>query len=184
MKRRFFGRVWNVHLFNMEFLSSTRAEDEGSIVQTRFFKYAPMSVEELKKKCTGRALMMDRAIGEKKTADQAAFAVVGMTTGGQIHIAEIYMERGMSPKDKIDKYFELHFAFDCNRHGIETVAYQKALVHLAKEEMFRRGKTMGPAAYFEIEPVTHGNVSKDERIEGILGPRYAAGYITHDHVFI
>ncbi len=183
LRRKSYARVRKLHLFNMEFCSTTKAEDEGAIFQQRFFKYAPMTIPEFISKCPGRALIMDPAIGEKKTADFAAFAVIGMTENGQIHIAEVFMDKGMSPRAKIDKFFELHFTYDCNKHGIETVAYQKALVHLAQEEMFRRGKTMGPKAYFNIEAVTHGNISKAERIEGILSPRYAAGYITHDHIF-
>ena len=182
-KRVSYARLRRLHLFNMEFLSTTRAEDEGSIFQARYFKYAPMSKEEFIRKCPGRALAIDPAISEKKDSDFTALAVVGMTENGQIHVAEVFLGKGLHPKDQVDKYFELHFAYDCNRHGVETVAYQKALLYLLKEEMFRRGKTFGPNAYFEIDPITHGRVSKEERIEGILGPRYAAGYITHDHVF-
>jgi hypothetical protein len=182
-KRQSYARLRKLHLFNMEFCSTTRAEDEGSIFQQRYFKYAPMSREDFIAKCPGRALMVDPAISEKKDSDFCAFAVVGMLESGQIQIQDVQLFRGYHPKEQVDKYFELHFAYDCNRHGVETVAYQKALVHLLREEMFRKGKTFGPAAYFEVEPVTHGRVSKEERIEGILGPRYAAGYITHDHSF-
>lgn len=182
-KRRSFARLRKLHLFNMEFLSTTRAEDEGAIFQARFFKYAPLTSKEFALQCPGRAICLDPAISEKKDSDFTALAVVGMTPRGQIHVAEVHLEKGMHPKAQVDKYFELHFKYDCNRHGVETVAYQKALLHLLKEEMFRRGKTFGPSAYFEVEPITHGKVSKEERIEGILGPRYAAGYITHDHSF-
>lgn len=185
LRRESYARLRKLHLFNMEFLSTTRAEDEGALFQSRFFKYAPMEPKEFSERCPGRALMIDPAISEKKTSDFCAFAVVGMSERGQLHIAEVFMERGMHPKDQVDKYFELHARWDCNKHGIETVAYQKALEHLVREEMFRRGKTLGPKAYFEIEtnPATRGLTSKEERIEGILSPRYAAGYVTHNRVF-
>lgn len=185
VKRASYARLRKLHLFNMEFLSTTRAEDEGSIFQSRFFKYAPMEPKEFADRCPGRALMVDPAISDRKDSDFCAFAVVGITEQGQIYVAEVYMERGLHPRDQVNKYFELHAKWDCNKHGIETVAYQKALEHLVREEMFRRGKTLGPRAYFEIEtsPATRGLTSKEERIEGILAPRYAAGYITHNHVF-
>jgi hypothetical protein len=180
-KRVSFQRLRKLNLFNLEYCSSVRAEDDGSIFQEKFFKYSPLTTEEFKA-FPARAIVVDPAISDKKDSDFCAFAVVGMSTKGQIHIQEVYLERGMHPRDQVNKYFELHFAYDCNKHGIETVAYQKALLHLMKEEMFRRGKQLGPSAYFEIEAIAHGRTSKEERIEGILAPRYAAGYITHNHV--
>ena len=181
-KRKSFQRFRKLSLFNMEFCSTIRAEDEGATFQERYFKYAPLTKEEFHS-FPARAIVVDPAISEKKESDFCAFAVVGMSEKGQIHVQDVYLERGMHPRAQVDKYFELHFAYDCNKHGIETVAYQKALLHLMKEEMFRRGKTLGPSSYFEIEAIAHGKVSKEERIEGILAPRYAAGYITHNHVF-
>jgi hypothetical protein len=80
-------------------------------------------------------------------------------------------------------YFNLHFAWDCKRHGVEAISYQKALVHLLKSEMFRRSKQHGPRAYFEVDEITHGRKNKVERVEGILAPRYSAGYITHQRRF-
>jgi hypothetical protein len=181
-KKVSFARLRKGHLFNMEFMSTIKVDDEDADFQERFFKYAPHTVDQFKE-LPGRAICVDPAISEKKDSDYTAFAVVGMTESGQIHIQDIYLERGMTPRRQVDKYFELHFAYDCNKHGCETVAYQKALQHLIQEEMFRRGKTFGPRAYFEIEPVVHGNLDKITRIRGILAPRYAAGYISHNQIF-
>lgn len=93
------------------------------------------------------------------------------------------MEVGLSPRQQIDMYFDLHFAWNCTRHGVEAIAYQKALVHMLKEEMFRKAKAYGPRAYFEIDEITHGKTGKVERVEGILGPLYRSGYITHERRF-
>jgi hypothetical protein len=60
--------------------------------------------------------------------------------------------------------------------GVESIAFQAALVHLMQEEMFRR------KVYFEITPITHSR-AKEERVEGILQPRYAAGYVWHQRAF-
>jgi hypothetical protein len=45
-----------------------------------------------------------------------------------------------------------------------------------REEMFRKHQ------YFEIEPITH-KTKKEDRIIGVLVPRYAAGYIRHARHF-
>jgi len=181
-KKLSFQRLRKGHLFNMEFMSMIKVDDEDADFQERFFKYAPLSIAQFKE-LPGRAICVDPAISEKKDSDFTAFAVVGMTDAGQIHLMDVYLERGMTPRRQVDKYFELHFAYDCNKHGCETVAYQKALQHLIQEEMFRRGKTFGPRAYFQIEPIVHGHLNKETRIRGILSTRYAAGYITHNRIF-
>ena len=72
---------------------------------------------------------------------------------------------------------ELQIRFDKDKFGVESIAYQAALVHLLREEMFRKGY------YFEVTPITHGRQRKEERVEGILQPRYASGYITHQRQF-
>lgn len=181
-KRSSFARVRKLGLFNLEFNSTVKQDEEDAVFPERFIQYSPIGLEAFKQ-LPGRAIVIDPAISEKKDSDFTAIAVVGMSPRGQIHIAHVHLERGMHPRAQVDKYFELHFLYDCNRHGVETVAYQKALKHLLTEEMFRRGKTFGHRAYFEVEDIAHGHISKDDRITGILGPRYAAGYITHERIF-
>ena len=74
--------------------------------------------------------------------------------------------------------------WQCTHAGVEAIAYQKALIHLIKEEMFRKSRIYGNAAYFECTPITYNN-DKDKvtRVQGVLAPRYSAGYITHQHRF-
>jgi hypothetical protein len=179
-KRRSFVRIGKLADFNMEFNSTVRSDGENQKFPSQF-TYAPSVNYGME--FPARALVMDPAISDKKDSDFCAFAVVGMTPRGIIHVLDIFMDRGMTPRSQIDKYFELHFAWDCNKHGIEAIAYQKALIHLMKEEMFRKGKTYGSRAYFEIDEIKHGNTGKIERVEGVLSPRYAAGYITHQRRF-
>jgi hypothetical protein len=177
-KRRSFQRIGKLAEFNMEYQSSTKSEGDNSKFPSAF-TYQHEELTGL----PGRAIVIDPAISDKKDSDYCAFGVVGMTEKGKIHVLDVYMERGMSPQQQVDKYFELKFKWDCNKHGVESVAYQLALIHLLREEMFRRGKSMGPSSYFEIEPITHGRTGKTERVEGILSTRYTAGYITHERHF-
>jgi len=176
-KKKSFARVGKLDEFYMEFLSQLR-NSESSRFKSPFI-IRPMSRSDF----VGVALVQDPAISSDPNADFCAFGVTGITPHGNHHVLEVYGERGMHPRAQIDKYFELKFKWDPTQCGIEAVAYQKALIHLVKEEMFRKAKTFGPRAYFEIIPILHGKQGKIPRVEGILAPRYAAGYISHQRVF-
>ena len=179
-KKRSFIRIGKLADFNMEFNSSVKSEGVSQIFPSAF-TYAP-SVN-FGMEFPARAIACDPAISDKKESDYFALAVVGMSPRGIIHVLDVFMDRGLSPREQVDKFFELHFLWDCTKHGVEAVAYQKALIHLMREEMFRKGKLHGARSYFNIEPILHGKTGKVERVEGILSPRYAAGYITHQRRF-
>ena len=119
---------------------------------------------------------MDPAISAKRTADFAAIVAVSMgLRSGAIYVREAWAKRGATPRELIDKFFELWVKYPDAHMGVESIAYQAALVHLLREEMFRRKK------YFEIFEITHSRTdgSKEERIRGILQPRYASGVMHH-----
>lgn len=133
----------------------------------------------------GKALAHDPAISQNlKRADFAAFAVTGIEAGGHKHVIDYYGQKGMSPDDAVDKFFELHFKHmmrlppeNC-KHGIEAIAYQRALISLVTGQMFQKSRQFGPRAYFEITPIFHGQVAKLARIKGILKPLFASGWMT------
>ena len=113
-----------------------------------------------------RSLYQDPAISKKETADRCTFTVVGLSRGGKRVVLEQAGRRGMKPNEQIDMLFELQAKWQPQRVGIESNAFQAALVHIAQAEMFQRNQ------FFEITPVT--NVSKKtERIKGILQPLFA-----------
>jgi hypothetical protein len=172
-KKASYAMKGKVGAFYMEYGSEWRDED-SAMFKTEFFLNIvhPRSIAEL----TGRAIVIDPAISNKINADHCAFAVAGMTSRGQIHLLDSYGRVGMTPREQVDKYFELVLRWDTTHHGVESIAYQAALIHLLREEMFRKRR------YFEITPITH-STKKTERIEGILQPRYASGYITHQRHF-
>lgn len=177
-KKTSFARAGMLAEFYREFMSkltnSTTAKFKGP------FTIVPRTITDF----VARALVIDPAISEKENADFCCFAVTGMTENGMHHVLDVYGRKGMSPREQIDKYFELKLQWDTTHHGVEAVAYQKALVHLIREEMFRKAKIYGSKAYFEVTPITQPrNKSKLSRVEGALAPRYSAGYITHQKVF-
>lgn len=123
------------------------------------------------------AIYVDPAISESRRADSTVIIVVGMNERGQIWVLDGWGRAGATPRETVDEYFRLSRLHRCVQHGVESVAWQRALVHLLQEEMFRKGY------YFEVMPVTHGRVDKQERIRGVLAARYRAGYITHARHF-
>lgn len=176
-KKQSFARVGMLEDFYREFLSrlfsSSTAKFKGPFIIQLMVRTQFVAVAEV----------IDPAISDDPLADFCAFAVTGMTERGMHHVLEVAGDKGMSPRDQIEKFFELHFKWDPTHHGVEAIAYQKALVHLLKEEQFRKAKVWGAKAYFHIEPITHGTKNKITRVEGVLAPRYSAGYISHQQHF-
>lgn len=135
---------------------------------------------ELLERPIARALAHDPAISKKKSADEAAFAVVGLYPAGHFQIEYVEGFRGMTPQEARDKFFELRrlwtepdIPFFC---GIETVAYQESLYDLITEKMYTDGD------YFQLEKLKF-NQEKKARILGQLQPRYKAHLLHHRREF-
>lgn len=151
----------------MEYENTVRGADSQKF-KPEFFIIQPES--RLSLECA--ALALDPAISQKAGSDSSALACGGMNTKGKIVVLDIWGKMGATPREQIDKFFEWQKLYDCSLCGVESIAFQAALIHLMREEMFRKGQ------YFEIIPIKHSQ-KKEERIEGILQPRYANGYIQH-----
>ena len=169
--RKAFVAAGQLNSFMMEYFTTAR-DEETSIFKERYIIHKPPEG-----KMTGIGLAMDPAISNRPGADATSIAVVGMQDSGLIIVLECWSKVGATPREQIDKFFELYSTWQPSRIGIEAIAYQKALIHLVREEMFRRH------CYFEIQEITHGRTAKNERVEGVLQPRYAAGYIHHARRF-
>jgi hypothetical protein len=134
----------------------------------------------------GKALALDPAISEQRKSAMSAFAVAGIEAGGQKHIIDFYGEVGMDPAAQMEKFFELHFMHlanldpSCAKHGIEAMAYQRALIPLIKMQQVAYSRLFGAKAYFEIDPIFHGKIGKMPRIKGILKPLIWAGQLTFE----
>lgn len=173
-KKASFARAGQLSQYYLEYENTIRAV-ESQKFKPEHFIINPKAREDI----IAMAIALDPAISQKAKADFAAIGVVGMTKNGILQGMEFWGKQGATPREMIDKYFELAVKYECTLHGIESIAFQQVLIHLVREEMFRKAKLYGPAAYFEIIPITHSNKreSKDQRIVGILQPRFAAGYI-------
>lgn len=167
-----FAAAGNLAGFYREYHNVLR-DDESAPFKERFLRWGRPSEEIVIK-----ALACDPAISEHKKSDYFALGCAGMTEKGSIVVLGCEGWRGLSPREQVNKYFEWHTRFNLipsDHHGVESNAYQKALIHLIREEMFRRH------TYFEVEEIRHGRQDGDKitRIKGVLQPRYAAGYIWH-----
>lgn len=173
-ERQSFAIAGSTSKFYMEFQSELRDEETAKF-REEFFSgiIQPLSRSDL----VACAIAIDPAISEKKTADKTAIAVVGMTAKGKVHVCEIWAKQGADPREQVDKFFELATLWNTNLYGVEAIAYQSALIHLLREEMFRKKR------YFEIVPLRHGSTRKTERIAGILQPRYSSKYVSHQREF-
>lgn len=166
-KKQSFARAGQLAQYYMEYENTVRGADSQKF-RPEFFIIQSENRHSLE--CCGVAL--DPAISSKAGSDFAAAACAGMNTKGRIVVMDMWGKVGATPREQIDKFFEFQKTYDCSLCGIESIAFQAALIHLAREEMFRKGQ------YFEIIPIKHSQ-KKEERIEGILQPRYANGYIQH-----
>jgi hypothetical protein len=184
LKKNSFARVGKLKEFYLEYGSTIKTDTVDRKFNIDEIRYIIKERAEF----TRVALAVDPAIAEQrgnsqKSPDFFCAAVVGMTDRGRIHILDLFAKIGASPREQIDKIFDLKIKWDCTNVGIETIAYQKALAFLVREEMFRKSKLLGSAAFFEVEEITHGRIDKITRVEGILAPRYSSGYISHQRNF-
>lgn len=168
-KKQSYARVGKLATFYREYMNILRADETAKFKDEHFHVNYIRPREVILK-----AIAMDPAISDKITADSCTFGVVGMLDTGMFKVFECWGEIGMTPAEQVDKYFELRKRYSdpvpIRYSGIESIAYQAALIHLMREMMFRKHDV------FEITPITH-KLKKSERIEGILQPRFANNFI-------
>lgn len=164
-----YKRLGKLAEFTREYDSLIRVDDDS--IFPSVFIYAPTPLSAL----VHRSMALDPAISNKPGADHAALVVAGRRLDdGALWFLDEWGGVGKTPREKIDAFFEYHERYRCTHHGVESVAYQAALIHLLKEEMARR------QYFFPITPIMQGpDTRKDTRIVGILSPRYKNGYIRH-----
>lgn len=161
--------------FYLEYFNTVRGDAKAPFRPEMIHHRPPTMWKNLQK-----AIVCDPAISANRKADNAAIAVVGIDPEtGEIWVLDIWMKKGPSPREIIDQYFAMAKGWRCDRHGVESIGYQAALVHLLTEEMARKHY------FFECHAITHSSQThKDTRILGILQGRYAAGYVRHARRFL
>ncbi len=111
---------------------------------------------------------IDPAISEADTADYTGIVVIAVDCEQNWYV-RYAMRMRLNPSALIDLAFRLCDQFQLKSLGVEDVAFQRALVHFAHEEMKRRGK------HIPIQGVKRGPTqSKEARILGLV-PRFEWG---------
>lgn len=179
-------RMGNLDSFDFEYMSTIPIND-GVAFPLDKIVYVNRPAEWF----VAKAIVCDPAISENPKADFCAIGALGMGKYGDIHLIDFHGEVGMGAQEQADKFFDFHFAHcldldpDCVKHGIEAVAYQRALISLITSQQHERSKTWGQRAYFEITPILHGRHegSKIMRVQGLLSPRVKSGHFSMERPF-
>jgi hypothetical protein len=155
--------------FTRELDSSIRVTDDDKFPNQ--FIYEPVNRADLAEV----SMFCDPAISEEADADDAAIVIAGRRLrDGALFFLDEWGGQGKTPREIIDKMFELHRRWQVTHTGIEAQAYQKALIYIAREEMALK------RYWFIMEAVTRGSKeNKDRRILGLLSPRYKNGILRH-----
>lgn len=185
IERQAAAKLGQLSGFYMEYYNKFRGAEDAKFRQD-MFKYEPIPPNGWVADGKGgwrlsdefmTALALDPAISDKPGADFAVIAVVAMSLKtGKHYVLEMWGKQGAAPREQVNMFFSLSKKWNVKHHGVEAIAFQAALVHLLREDMYRQGH------YFEITEIKH-SAKKAERILGILQPRYANGYIIHTHRF-
>lgn len=146
------------YLFANQYQNEVVPSDEKKFKKEwlRYFKEIPTE--------TYRYCFVDPAIGQKNHHDFTAFVVIDVDADKNWYVRLANRYR-ITPTEIISKMFEVSETFRLKGLGVESVAYQEALLYFLSEEMRRRGKML------PVTGVTRSNVSKETRILGLV-PRF------------
>ena len=171
-----FAAAGQLHVYYMEFHNKASSPDINPFKPDWFIYEPPPKDADGVEKLIQHAIYIDPAISPKRTADKTAIVVAGMAANGVIYVRACVAQRGMSEQDKIDTYFRLAQKYHCRQHGVESIAYQSALAHSIREQMFRKKH------YFEIVDIPHKG-RKTSRILAIIQPRLSSGHLKFERRF-
>lgn len=180
-KKNDFASVGKLYEFGLEFMSTVN-ESAKLKFRREYFRYEYHDPARCREDFVARAIHIDPAISAKADADYCVIAVVGLKETGHKHVCDVTVQRGMPMSAQIEEYFRLKLKWQCTHHSAESTAYQAALAQGIREHMFIKAKVHGPAAYFEIID-TWPSGRKIERVEGVLQPIMASGYLTFQQIW-
>lgn len=110
---------------------------------------------------------IDPAIGQKDHHDWTGIAVVDVTIDKNWYLKYAAHER-LTPTQIVEKMFQLCKQFNLKALGVETQAYQEALLYILDERMRQRNIIL------PVKDIKRQNISKQTRILGLV-PRFEWG---------
>lgn len=116
--------------------------------------------------------IIDPAISKKKTADPSVIMTIADARSGRRYVLDVDF-RKRDPNELVDDIFTMTSKWHPISVGVETVAYQQALVTMLENE--RKRREIQPDAFRVVEIKTRQN--KNLKIAGRLQPMIEAGLI-------
>jgi predicted phage terminase large subunit-like protein len=152
------------YLFSNQYLNEV-FPDGSQVFKKEWFRY----YTEIPADCL-TFIAIDPAISTNDGADYTAYSVVKVDYKKDWYILHTARSR-ITPTDQVNLVFQLTEQFKPTAIGIETVAYQKALMYMLHEEMRRRNK------HIPLCGINNGgDTTKEGRILA-LSPRFEFGTI-------
>lgn len=179
-----FERLGELDAFDYEYMSNVPMDDGVKFPVDKIIR-----INRPDDWFAGKAIVCDPAISENPKADFFALAAVGIGKFGKIHVINFFAKVGVEFDEQAELFFEFHFAHCLSlppaqcKHGVEAVAYQRALASLITSKQHEKSKTWGQRAFFEVIPLLHGKKGKVMRVQGLLSPRVKAGHVSFEHTF-
>lgn len=143
-------------LFANQYLNEVFPAEDAKFRREWFRYYTELPVGELY-----TFAHIDPAISTEDGADYTGIAVVSVDNKHNWYLRHASRSR-LTPTQIVRKIFEIQQQFNCLGIGVESVAYQKAIIHLVKEKMDEWGGV--PLKEIRRGPTSH----KDARILGLV----------------
>lgn len=155
------------YLFANQYQNEIIPDDEKQfrIEWLRYYKQIPAQ--------TYTFAFIDPAIGQKKTSDYTGIVVVSVDTEANWYL-KLAKRARLKPTEIVKTVFDIQVAFQCQAIGVESVAYQEALLYMIDEESRRRGVVI---PVIGVKPPT--DKTKETRILALV-PRFEWGRILID----
>jgi len=145
--------------------------DENAQFKQKWFKYFQLSDINIKDFEIFTAV--DLAISKDERADYTVVITVGINKQNDLYILDIKRGR-WNPYETMDQMFNVYEKWKPVRMGIETVAYQKAMIYFMKDEMRKRN------IFIPLKELK-ADTDKERRIKSLI-PRYNIGTVYHQNI--
>lgn len=154
-------RTMGSYLFANQYQNEVIPDDE------KVFKPHWLRIYKEIPKNTYRFGFIDPAIGQERHHDYTGVAIIDVDTDGVWYLRVAARYR-LTPTEIVDKMFELQKEWSLKALGVESVAYQEALLYILSERMRAERKII------PVTGIKRNQTSKQTRILGLV-PRFEWG---------
>lgn len=117
--------------FSLQYLNRPLADDDEKLPDPVFY--------EGKEPPCVKYILVDPAISKKETADKSAIVCIGQTYNDELYVIE-YDTGHYTPYELVDRILDMAHRQRPKLIGIESTAFQQALIFMMEDAMRRRGR--------------------------------------------